>query len=130
MNNITSQFHYTNILNDNELDFTSDYDVSSSQEKSISPIKIHNWNAHVHHDCLIQKNSRDFHKVVIQIYDTLSTEDKNDVEMIKKMNYYINKWHFTPNEIWGTVWENFAYYLGSRFPPDEYPEIIKIFNCQ
>jgi hypothetical protein len=125
-----NQFHYTNILNEDELDFTGDSDTSSIQEESLPSIVIHNWNAHVHHACLEQKKSRDFHKVVLQIYNTLSTEDKNDVEMIKKMNYYINKWHFTPNEIWGTVWENFSYYLGRRFPPDEYPEIIKIFNCQ
>jgi len=125
-----NQFHYTNILNDEELCTFNDSEDYSVQEEFISLIKIHNWNAHVHNDCLKQKNSRDFHKVVLQIYNTLSTEDKNDTEMIKKMNYYINRWHYTPNEIWGTVWENFAYYLGSRFPPDEYPEIIKIYNCQ
>ena len=124
-----NQFHYANILSDEELCSSIDSECSSIQEDLDSPIVIHNWNPHIHNELLSQQNSRDFHKVVLQIYESLPVEDKNDEEIIKKMNYYINKWHYTPNEIWGTVWENFGYYLGSRFPPDEYPMIVEIFNC-
>lgn len=123
-----NQFHYANVLNDEELCIQSDLD-DCSYHQEVSTVKICNWNPHIHNDYLNKRKSRDFHKIVLLIYESLPVEDKNDEEIIKKMNYYINKWHYSPSEVWSTIWENFGYYLESRFPPNDYPMIVKIFNC-
>lgn len=127
---MVTQYHYTNILSEQDLngDFSEEL-TDNSFETENDDIKISQWMRHIHHDCLKKHNSRDFHKVVLNIYESLSNEEKKDKNIVYTLNYYIDKWHYTPNEDWSIVWINFGNYLGYRFPHDKYPEILKIYNC-
>ena len=127
---MVTQYHYTNILSDQDLngDFSEEL-TDNSFETENDDIKICQWLRHIHHSCLEKHNSRDFHKVVLDIYESLSNEEKKDKNIIYSLNYYIDKWHYTPNEAWSAIWIDFGYYLDDKFPHDKYPEILKIYNC-
>ena len=127
---MVTQYHYTNILSEQDLngDFSEEL-TDNSFETENDDIKISQWMRHIHHDCLEKHDSRDFHKVVLNIYESLSNEEKRDKYIVKNFNHYIDKWHYTPNEAWSIVWINFGHYLDCRFPHDKYPEILKIYNC-
>lgn len=135
---MVTQYHYTNILSEQDLngdlnsdldgDFNEDLNDNLNSDVNVN-LKINQWTEHFHHACLEKLKSRDFHKVVLNIYESLSNEEKSDKYIIKSFNHYIDKWHYTPNEAWSIVWINFGNYLDCRFPHDKYPEILKIYNC-
>ena len=88
------------------------------------------WHKHLHHHLLKEEKSRDFHKIILDIYDTLDTDDKN--KYCENFNSLITSWHYQPHEQWRTIdgiWCRFNYFLNRNFSDTtKYCKIVKIFN--
>lgn len=85
---------------------------------------------HLHHELLETKKSRDFHTIVISIYNAIPKDEQE--KHIYSLNSMITTWHYQPAETWnirGGIWDKMGSYLCIHFPDAEkYQTIAKIFN--
>jgi hypothetical protein len=133
--------HYTSTMTMEELDCDvidtmsdTDMDASNSELNKIysSRLKLSPYQYHVHHESLESQDCRDLHQLIIDMYNSLDNNEKNNPHIIKGFNKLIRKWHHTPQEVWKIkdtgIWSNTAIFLTENFPPNKYPKLIKIFN--
>ena len=96
-------------------------------DNSTSIIKPSN---HIHKDKLKEVKSRDFHKVIYDIYNVIPEDEKE--KHLKEFNSMITSWHYQPHETWlgpTGVWQRLQAYLCIHFrDPDKYKDIVDIFN--
>ena len=76
--------------------------------------------------------SRDFHQIILDIYENLPSEDKIKQHQ-DSFNSLIETWHCQAPELWCSqygVWMKFTEYLKSNFDPNDtkYRKILNIFN--
>jgi len=86
------------------------------------------WNSHVHSKLLVTNGHRDFHKLVIEIYNKIPENEKK--LHLKKFNSLIETWHYQPAEAWASsVWIPMTNYLMINFTDlEKYNDIIKIWR--
>ena len=89
------------------------------------------YGKHAHHSLLEKMKSRDFHKVVIEIYKNIPDEEK-DLH-VDSFNKLIQKWHYTPAEAWNDpdmgIWSLMGLYLNQHFSDiKKYNNLAEIFN--
>ena len=93
---------------------------------------IINWVKHIGSECFATHNTRDFHIVLIDIYNNLPEEDKIETH-ITSFNKMIITWHHQAPEIWTSsvgIWSTLTHYLTTHFNSGDskYSAIIRIFN--
>lgn len=80
------------------------------------------------------QQSRDFHKVVLELYKLIPESEKNDRNLnyaiVTKLNSFIMSWHSMAPELWCHpqygVWAKLCYYCCKRFPKEKYPDIYNL----
>ena len=87
---------------------------------------------HLHSSLFEKYNSRDFHEIMIKIYNELDTTDKE--KFIINFNSLITKWHYQPGEAWSGeygVWAAAVNFLNTNSETfNKYPNIKTIFNTK
>lgn len=134
--------HYTSTMTKEELDCDfmdtinntnlSFNNLENLDENKSYDIRISPYQKHIHHESLESQDCRDFHQLIIDMYNSLDNNEKNNPDIIRGFNNLIHKWHYTPQEMWNSstnnIWINTGLFLNKNFPPHKYPKLIQIFN--
>ena len=94
-------------------------------------IDIIPWSMHFHSNLFETMGSRDFHKIVVEIYNKIPDDEKE--RHLQNFNSMIETWHYQPAEAWccklGGIWIRMESYLSVNFPDvEKYSDIVSIFN--
>lgn len=80
------------------------------------------------------QQSKDFHKIVLELYKLIPESEKNDkdinYDIVTKLNSFIMSWHTMAPELWYHrqygIWVKLYYYCNKRFPKEKYPDIYNL----
>lgn len=80
------------------------------------------------------QQSRDFHRIVLELYKLIPEFEKNDrninYDIVTKLNSFIMSWHSMAPELWSHhqygIWAKLCFYCSKRFPRDKYPDIYNL----
>ena len=90
------------------------------------------WVKHIGSESFTTYKTRDFHSVLIDIYNNLPDEDKIETH-IASFNKMIITWHHQAPELWTSsvgIWSTLTNYLAMHFDSGDskYSSIVRIFN--
>lgn len=130
-------------LNNNDVKYDKNYiDNTSGSIYEEEDDKVLEYSQHFsfnYYDDIYNNNyeiqqSRDFHKIVLELYRLIPESEKNDrninYEIVSKLNSFIMNWHSMAPELWCHhqygVWTKLYSYCSKRFPKDKYPDIYNL----